>query len=219
MTFAAVLFDLDGTLLDTAPDLIAATNAARGLRGEPPLATALLRPLVSDGSIALSKLGCDFAPDSDEFEHFRRDLLNHYAANVASLTMLFSGMEAILEMLEARQVPWGIVTNKPTYLTTPLLMALEMDRRAGVVVSGDTLTQSKPHPAPLLHAAAELKVEPQQCVYVGDAARDIEAGIAAGMTTVFARYGYVEANEQAERWGANAIVDSPQALLPILFPG
>lgn len=204
-----VLFDLDGTLLDTAPDLASALNRVRATHGLPPLPYAEIRPWVSHGSYALTRLGFTFAEDSAEFEAARLELLDSYHAHVADHTRPFPGMEALLELLEARGLAWGIVTNKPGWLTAPLLERLDLGRRPGCVVSGDTLPERKPHPAPLLHAAREIAREPRDCVYVGDAERDVSAGRAAGMHTLVAAYGYIGPGEDPHTWSATAILDSP----------
>jgi 2-phosphoglycolate phosphatase len=204
-----VLFDLDGTLLDTAPDLAAALNRVRAAHALPPLPYAEIRPWASHGSFALTRLGFEFAEDSAEFEATRLALLDSYHAHVADLTRPFPGMDALLELLEASGLAWGIVTNKPGWLTTPLLERLELHWRPGCVVSGDTLPERKPHPAPLLHAAAAIACAPGDCVYVGDAERDISAGRAAGMHTLVAAWGYIGPGEDPQTWQASAILDSP----------
>lgn len=206
---ANVLFDLDGTLLDTAPDLAYALNQVRANHGQPPLPFAAIRPYVSHGSFALTRLGFDLPDDTPEFETRRQDLLSVYHQNLARGTRLFEGMEAVLQDLEARAMRWGIVTNKPGWLTNPLLAQLGLQDRAGCVVSGDTLAERKPHPAPLLHAAAQLGVAAGSCVYVGDAARDVEAGKRAGMRTLVALYGYIGPGEDPAGWHADGSVSTP----------
>ncbi len=207
-----VLFDLDGTLLDTAPDLAAALNRTRADYGLPALPYAAIRPWVSHGSYALTRLGFEFAETSAEFEAARLALLDHYHAHLAEGTAPFPGMRALLAELEARGVAWGIVTNKPAWLTEPLLARLGLDWCPACIVSGDTLPERKPHPAPLLHAARLLGCAPACCVYVGDAERDVAAGRAAGMRTLVAAYGYLAPDDEPARWQAHAILDSPQAL-------
>ena len=208
----AVLFDLDGTLLDTGPDLAAALNRTRASHGLVPLPYADIRPWVSHGSYALTRLGFEHAEDSPEFEATRLELLDHYHAHVADDTTPFPGMDQLLEELAAHALRWGIVTNKPGWLTEPLLARLGLDWRPGCVVSGDTLPERKPHPAPLLHAARLLDCAATSCVYVGDAERDVVAGRAAGMLTLVASYGYIGPGEDPARWAATAILDSPAAL-------
>jgi N-acetyl-D-muramate 6-phosphate phosphatase len=207
------LFDLDGTLLDTAPDLASALNHARAKRNLPPLSFERIRPHVSHGSFALSQLGSELPDASAEFEVFRLDLLDQYARHVARDTRLFDGMDQLLLMLETAKIPWGIVTNKPAWLTEPLLMQLGLDQRAAVVISGDTIAQKKPHPAPLLLAAQRMHVVAGHCVYIGDAERDIAGGNAAGMRTIAVRYGYLAVGESPESWGADVIVNSPGEII------
>ncbi len=209
---AGVLFDLDGTLLDTAPDLACALNRVRADRGLPPLPFADIRPHVSHGSYALTRLGFDYTATSPEFEATRIAVLDAYRDCLADSTRPFDGIDALLDALEARGCRWGIVTNKPGWLTTPLLAALGLTPRTASVVSGDSLPERKPHPAPLLHAARELALAPERCVYVGDAQRDVEAGQRAGMPTLVALYGYIPADEDPYSWGASALLDSPAAI-------
>ena len=208
-----ILFDLDGTLLDTAPDLANALNVTRQEYDLPALAYAAIREVVSDGSIAMTRLGSPFEECSVDFQAFRNRLLVHYEANVAEQSALFAGMETVLRYIEANGLTWGVVTNKPAYLTTPLLAKLRLDIRAAVVVSGDTVAYSKPHPAPLQFAARQISAKTQQCVYIGDARRDIEAGRAAGMRCLAAAYGYVIPGDPPDDWGADAIVESPISIL------
>ena len=208
----ALLLDLDGTLLDTAPDMAGALNALRCESGFPELEFTAIRPQVSHGAAALVRLGFPTARDA-EFERLRRRFLDLYRGALATHTRLFPGYDAVLDALAARAVPWGIVTNKPGWLTEPLLAALDLARRVGCVVAGDTLAERKPHPAPLLHAAALLGVEPAACVYAGDAERDIIAGRAAGMATVAVRFGYLAAGEDPGAWNPDGIVERPGELL------
>ena len=207
-----VLFDLDGTLLDTAPDMIAALNVVRGEESESPLPFALARTQVSHGSTGLIRLAFPTA-DPMRFEQLRGRLLTLYAARIADETRLFSGGDALLTALEQRGILWGIVTNKPGFLTTPLVAALGLAARSGCVVSGDTLPERKPHPAPLLYAAAQLALPAPQCVYVGDAERDVLAARAAGMPVLLANYGYLGPNDEPQRWGADGEIDSLPEIL------
>ena len=209
---SALLLDLDGTLLDTAPDMGGALNLLRAEHDLAPLPAATIRPVVSHGAMRLVALGFPEAA-GDDFETLRLRFLELYAANLAVGTRLFPGFEAVLDHLEAQGLPWGIVTNKPGWLTDPLLAALGLDRRAACAVSGDTLAERKPHPLPLLHAARLVGVEPERCVYVGDAERDIQAGRAAGMTTVVAAYGYIAADEDPRQWQPHGVVNAPDELL------
>ena len=209
---AALLLDLDGTLLDTAPDMGGALNLLRAEHGLEPLPAHVIRPVVSHGAMRLVALGFPEAT-GETFEALRLRFLELYAANIAIGTRLFPGFEDVLDSLESRGLPWGIVTNKPGWLTDPLLAALGLDRRAACAVSGDTVAERKPHPLPLLHAARLVGVEPARCVYVGDAERDIQAGRAAGMTTVVAAYGYISANEDPLLWQPHGVVAAPDELL------
>jgi len=209
---SALLLDLDGTLLDTAPDMGGALNLLRAEHGREPLAAEVIRPVVSHGAMRLVALGFPEAA-GDAFEALRLRFLEIYAANLAVGTRLFPGFEAVLDRLEALGLPWGIVTNKPGWLTDPLLATLGLDRRAACAVSGDTVAERKPHPLPLLHAARLVGVEPERCIYVGDAERDIQAGRAAGMTTVVAAYGYLAVGEDPLQWQPHGVVHAPDELL------
>lgn len=212
LTLSTVLFDLDGTLLDTAPDMAWALNQMRIQSGNQALDLQLIRPHVSHGSFALCRIGCDAMEGSDEFEQFRLGLLQIYSDNIARKTQLFDGMADVLEELEHRSIRWGIVTNKPSWLTTPLLKQLELATRAEVVISGDTIPEKKPHPAQLLLAAERLDAAPSNCVYIGDAERDIAAGNSAGMHTLAALYGYLGADDRPAAWGADGLVRTPAEL-------
>ncbi len=214
----ALLLDLDGTLLDTAPDMALALNRLRCEHGHPELPFGTVRPHVSHGARALVELGFG-TPAPEEFERLRLRFLALYADALAGGTRLFPGCAELLEALERRGIPWGIVTNKPGYLTTPLLAALGLQRRAACVVAGDTLAERKPHPLPLLHAAALIGRAPGDCIYAGDAERDIIAGRAAGMRTVAVRYGYLADGEDPAAWRPDAIVGAPGELLGLLARG
>ncbi len=209
-----VLFDLDGTLLDTAPDLVQACNIAACEAGLLPQSLEVLKPLVSGGAPAmlrqiLAANGCE----SDDFDSLLERMLSLYEQNIAVHTRFFEGMDAVLEALEYRGLNWGIVTNKQTRFTNPLLESLGLHSRAGCVISGDTLAESKPHPLPMLEACRRIGNSPWQCVYIGDARRDIEAGQNAGMSTLAALYGYVPENDPAHRWGADGLLHRPADLL------
>jgi len=209
----AVLFDLDGTLLDTAPDLAAALNRTRADEGLPPLAPAVIRPWVAQGSPGLLEVGFGSGPDAPAYAARRTRLLAHYRAAIATHTRLFAGMAEVLDVLEAGRRPWGIVTNKPGWLSAPLLAALALEHRAACVVAGDTLAQAKPHPAPLLHAAATLTMRSADCLYVGDAESDVTAARAAGMPVLVALYGYLGPADQPHSWGADGVIAAPSELL------
>jgi 2-phosphoglycolate phosphatase len=209
----AVLFDLDGTLADTAPDLSAALNRVRSDRGLEPLPLAQLRPYASHGARGLLGAGMSIAPGEPFYEELRDAFLSHYEAALCVESTLFAHIDALLDALDARALPWGIVTNKATRYTTPLLASLHLTPRATTVICGDTTPFAKPHPAPLTEAAHRLGVAPGHCVYVGDARRDIEAGNAAGMRTLVARWGYIEPDDAPDSWPADGILDEPGALL------
>lgn len=208
-----VLFDLDGTLLDTAPDLADALNTVLEQQGCAPLPYSDIRPVVSHGGIALIALGFGLQPGDARFEELRAQLLKVYRENISIKTRPFPGMAEVLDQLEARDMNWGVVTNKPGWLTDPLLRDLELFDRAACIVSGDTLEQRKPHPAPMLHACEQAGSLPAQCVYVGDAQRDIEAGNNAGMHTLVALFGYIPAEDDAHAWQADAAINTPHELL------
>lgn len=211
--YHTVLFDLDGTLADTAPDMAAALNALRAERNLAPLPFTVIRPEVSHGSPALLKLGFEIAPDAPSFPALRQRFLDLYRDRLCVETRLFAGVPEVLDALEEQQLAWGIVTNKPGWLTDPLLAALSLTERAACVVSGDTTPNRKPHPASLLHACRMTDSTADRCVYVGDAERDVQAAHAAGMATVVARYGYIGGHERPETWNADAIIETPTQLL------
>jgi phosphoglycolate phosphatase len=208
----AILFDLDGTLLDTAPDMIGALNLLRQEEGLEPLPFSAVRSSVSHGAVRLITVGFPSA-QGDEFERLRLRFLAIYSENLAAGTRLFAGLDQVLSAFEVEGLPWGIVTNKPGWLTDPLLEQLDLARRACCVVSGDTVNERKPHPLPLLHAAAVTGVSPDHCVYVGDAERDIVAGRAAGMQTVVAGWGYLAEHDHPETWNADGIIERPEEVM------
>jgi phosphoglycolate phosphatase len=212
-TVKYILFDLDGTLADTGPDMAYALNQLRQARGLPPLEYGMIRPVVSLGGAAMIYLAFNLTAADPEFETTRRDFLDIYRQNIYRHTRLFAGMDQVLDTLEANHSRWGIVTNKPGWLTAPLLKAMKLDGRAGCVVSGDTLPYNKPRPEPLLHACGIMGCQPVDTAYIGDARRDIEAGKNAGMTTAVARYGYIETGELPDTWGADTVIDQPVQIL------
>lgn len=209
----AVLFDLDGTLLDTGPDLARALNRLRAEDQLDPLPYATIRPWVSHGSHALMRLGYDLDDTSADYETRRQRLLELYHGDVAAESRLFAGMEAVLARLEENATPWGIVTNKPAWLTTPLLAAVGLAARAACVICGDTTARAKPHPDPLLAASRALGLAPAACLYVGDAERDVSAAAAAGMPVLVALYGYLGPHDVPHEWGADGSIDAPLELL------
>lgn len=212
---AAVLFDLDGTLLDTAPDMVPALNDLRREQGRDPLDYAAARAFVSNGALGL--LGLAFADaEGEERQRLHRRYLELYTARLARQTALFPGMAEVLHRLEQAAIPWGVVTNKPARLTEPLLDELGLRSRCACVVSGDTLAERKPHPGPLLHALALISASAPDAIYVGDAERDIVAGRAAGMRTVAATYGYIPPGQDPAGWGAHHHIARPSDLLDLL---
>lgn len=210
--YRAVLFDLDGTLVDTAPDLGYALNQLRQRQGLAPLADEAIRPQASHGARGLLHLGFGITPEDADFQALRQEFLAIYEANLVRFSRLFPGMADVLSHMEAAGIRWGVVTNKPERYTVPLLRGLNLLERAACVVSGDTCPQPKPHPEPMLHACRLAGAEPKECLYVGDAERDVEAARAAGMPTVIARYGYLGADDRPEEWGAAGYIDAPEGL-------
>ena len=215
----AVLFDLDGTIADTAPDLAYALNQTLLHYRHPPLPFERIRPVVSHGGIGLIRLGFGIAPETDGFDEKRQHLLDVYAANLCRDTDLFPGVSQVLAALESRRIAWGIVTNKPAWLTNPLIAALRLSRRAGCVISGDSYSNRKPHPEPILRACSLLDCQPQQTWYVGDAGRDMQAGRAAGCLTIGALYGYLHPEDPPASWQTDHMVDRPEQLLDLLTDG
>jgi phosphoglycolate phosphatase len=217
-TVQLVLFDLDGTFADTAPDLSSALNRTLERNGRNPLSPEQIRPYVSHGGMAMIRAGFGIEPDHPKFENYRNQFLETYRQNIAWGTTLFPGMEQLLEALEQRGVGWGIVTNKPAWLTDPLMQRLDPGRRAVSIVSGDTLEERKPHPRPILYACEKAGIDPAACLYVGDAERDIQAGRAAGATTLAALFGYISEQDQPEQWGADGTIEHPLQILEWLVP-
>ena len=207
-----MLFDLDGTLLDTALDMGAALNELLVQLGLAPLPQSSIRPHVSHGSAGLIRLAFGVRAQA-EADALAARFLALYAKRLAVETCLFPEMPEVLDELERRGVHWGIVTNKPAWLTDPLVSSLGLAQRARVVVSGDTLAQRKPSAMPLLHAAERMQVRPAECIYVGDAERDMQAANAAGMFALGARFGYIASTDATERWPAQGWIDSPVDLL------
>ncbi|HXG28291.1 MAG TPA: HAD-IA family hydrolase [Nevskiales bacterium] len=208
-----ILFDLDGTLLDTAPDLGYALNLLRAEQRLPPLPAAAIRPLASQGARGLLRLGFGLQPGEEGYEPLRQRFLALYRAHLNRHTVLFDGMADVLGELAQRALPWGIVTNKPAWLTEPLLAGMQFPIPPVCVVSGDSAAHPKPHPAPLLLACTQSGQPPAACLYVGDAQRDIESGRRAGMRTLAATYGYIEDGDDPRHWGADGLIDAPRELL------
>ena len=212
----AVFFDLDGTLVDTAPDMVGALQDLQRAHGRSPVAYEIGRSNVSNGAMGLLRIGF---PDLDDDARTRliADYLERYAPRVSMQTIVFPGLELLLERLDAAGCPWGVVTNKPEHLTTPLMAALGLDRRSVATVSGDTLSARKPAPEPLWHACAIAGVDATRSVYIGDALRDIEAGRAAGMKTVAATYGYITDDDDPLSWGADLVAGNTADLTQIVL--
>ena len=216
--YHGVFFDLDGTLADTAPDLVAATNQLLSARNLPLKPYEQLRPCASAGARGL--IGGAFGIDTKhpDFIALRDEFFANYEKALFVHSKLFEGMEHLLNQLESAQLPWGIVTNKSERFTNPLVDLMGLSKRSISTVSGDTTPHSKPHPEPILHAARIANLDPNKSLYVGDDIRDIIAGKAAGMKTVAAAYGYCGCEEPPEAWGADFIIQTPQELLQIIFP-
>lgn len=209
----AVLFDLDGTLVDTAPDLGAALNAMRARRGLGPIVESAYRPQSSHGSQGLLRLGFGVDQRHPDFPALQQEFLEHYAANLTCNSPLFPGMTEVLEYLDACSIKWGVVTNKPACYTEPLLSHLGLVERAAFIVSGDTCAHPKPHPVSLLYACDIAQVSVRDCLYVGDAERDVQAANAAGMPALVALYGYLGPDDQPTSWEASGYLDSALDLI------
>lgn len=208
-----VLFDLDGTLADTAPDLADTLNQLLLEQGRTPLAFDMIRPTVSHGSVFMLNMAFGIGEAEPGFSELRSRFLEIYAGLLTNKTRLFQGIDTLLDRIETSGRSWGIVTNKPGKLTQPLLQSLGIHHRARCIVSGDTLAYSKPHPAPMLHACRLLSCEPENTLYVGDAHRDVQAGQNTGMYTLVARYGYIGPDDQPESWGADGLVNDPGEIM------
>lgn len=208
-----VLFDLDGTLIDSAPDLAGAANDLRAEHGLEPVPFASLRPRVGAGARGMLAASMDIHPGDPRFEPLRERFLAIYEQRMTRLTTVFADVDPVLEALERSGTPWGIVTNKAMRFAAPLAKALGLAGRAGVLIAGDSTPHAKPHPAPLLEAARQLAVDPALCLYLGDDRRDVQAGLAAGMHTLAAAWGYLGDEGPIESWGAHAVLERPDALL------
>lgn len=208
-----VLLDLDGTLADTAQDLAFTLNRLLQHEGLRTLPFEQIRPVVSNGANALIELGFGEQIPADKFRQLTQQFLDIYQHHLTHKTVLFPGMMGLLESLEARGHLWGVVTNKPSWLTEPLMEELGLAQRAAAIVSGDTVEHKKPHPQPILHACELMDVAASECVYVGDAQRDIEAGQRAGMKTLAAGFGYITEADDLTTWGADGIIDEAADIL------
>lgn len=212
-TIKTVLFDLDGTLIDTAPDMAAALDKLCLEENQKVLSYQAVRPHVSDGSVALVKLAFGEQLEAARLEKLKTRYLAIYQQNLAVKSVLFDEMPELLNELKHRHIKWGVVTNKPGWLTEPLMQALKLDKRAACIVSSDSTKNRKPHPEPMYYACKLSGSSPQECVYVGDAQRDIEAGQNAGMKTIAALYGYIHARETPADWNADFYINKPSDVL------
>ena len=212
----AVLFDLDGTLIDSAPDLGAAADKMRVDRSLPSLPTAAYRPMAGAGARGMLGIAFGVTPADPEYEALKEEFFCNYEACMTERTVAFAGVAELLAGIDRSGLKWGVVTNKSERFTLPLTRAMPLFNTAGTIISGDTTPHAKPHPAPLLEAARQLGLQPERCIYVGDDERDIVAGRAAGMPTVVAAYGYLGATQETEDWNAHATINSPSELLNLL---
>jgi phosphoglycolate phosphatase len=212
----AVLFDLDGTLIDSAPDLGAAVDKMRVARGMSSLPLSHYRPMAGAGARGMMGLAFGYTPEHPDYEAMKEEFFRNYESCMTERTFAFDGIAQMIQDLVAMNMPWGVVTNKSKRFTEPLTQGMPLFATAAVVISGDTTPHAKPHPAPLLEAAKRLKVDPSACVYVGDDERDIVAGHAATMKTVAATYGYLGAQADVKAWQAHAQIDAPLQLMNLL---
>jgi N-acetyl-D-muramate 6-phosphate phosphatase len=212
----AILFDFDGTVADTAPDLGHALNRQRMARGMAPLPIEQIRTEASAGARGLLGLAFNIKPGDTGYDLMREEFLDFYSGRLCHDTCLFPGMAELLDHLDACSLPWGIVTNKPARFTHPLMQQLNLNQRAACVISGDETKHAKPHPEPLLAASKKLTVSPSECIYLGDDIRDVKASLAAGMEPVIAKYGYLGNSHPPETWGAKHLIDHPRDLLAFL---
>ena len=208
----AVLFDLDGTLIDSAPDLGAAVDQMRVDRGMPSLPLVHYRPMAGAGARGMIGLAFGFTPEHPDYDAMKEEFFRNYEACMTQRTFAFEGVVQMIDALVAAQLPWGVVTNKSKRFAEPLTQAMPLFKTAAVVISGDTTPYAKPHPEPLFEAARRLGIAPSACVYVGDDERDIVAGLAAGMKTVAATYGYLGTQSDVQKWQAHAHIQSPREL-------
>lgn len=213
---AAILFDLDGTLIDSAPDLGGAADQMRIQRGLPSLPLDAYRPMCGAGARGMLEVAFGITPEHADFEAMREEFFSNYQSCMTQRTYAFDGVPELISVLQARGLAWGVVTNKSKRFTDPLTAAMPLFTTASAIVSGDTTPHAKPHPAPLLEAAQQLGLAPDLCLYVGDDERDIVAGHAAGMRTVAATYGYLGSKTDVAAWNAHAQINSPLALLQLI---
>jgi len=212
----AILFDLDGTLIDSAPDLGAAADLMRVQRGLPSLPLERYRHMAGAGARGMLSVAFGMSPDDARFGEFKEEFLLNYERCMTHRTFAFDGVQALVGQLEQQGLPWGVVTNKSARFTDPLTRSMPLFANAAVVISGDTTPHAKPHPEPLFEAARRLGIAAENCVYVGDDERDIVAGLSAGMGTVAATYGYLGVAADISQWGAHAAIENPLGLLKLL---
>lgn len=215
----AVLFDLDGTLIDSAPDLGAAADKMRVDRGMPSLPLEAYRHMAGAGARGMLGIAFGMTPESEGFAEMREEFFRNYEKCMTERTYAFEGVAQLIHSLQSAPLAWGVVTNKSMRFTDPLTQQMPLFASAAAVISGDTTPHSKPHPQPLLEAARRIQIAPESCIYVGDDERDIQAGRAAGMKTVAACYGYLGAKAETSHWGADAQINSPLELLKLLGRG
>jgi N-acetyl-D-muramate 6-phosphate phosphatase len=211
----AIFFDLDGTLIDSAPDLAAAADKLRTDRGLPSIAYEHYRPLAGAGARGMLAIAFDMKPDHADYEAFREEFYINYETSLTAKTIVFNGISQLLTSMRSKSMPWGIVTNKSRRFTDPLVVQMPLLHGAAAVISGDTTPHTKPHPEPVLAAARIAGIDPTKCWYVGDDRRDIESGRAAGMSTIAANWGYL-GEHAIHEWGADAIAEQPADLLHLL---
>ena len=211
-----VLFDLDGTLIDTAPDMANALNLLLQEEGQLALPFDTIRPVVSNGSLSLVKLGFGNELEEQRLDYLKQRYLDIYQQHLCEDSKLFDGMNELLNTIESQQKNWGVVTNKPGWLTDPLMEQLGLFERAACIVSGDSTKNRKPHPEPMYHACLAAGSEPAECIYVGDHRRDIEAGNNAGMKTIVALFGYINEEDNIDDWGADIKIHHPGEITPYL---
>ncbi len=216
MRLRAVLFDMDGTLLDTAPDFIAVAQAMRMARGLAPVADRQIRDVVSGGARAMVLAAFDVDPMSDEFETLRLEFLERYQEHCAIASHLYDGMEQLLADIEQANLLWGVVTNKPLRFAEPIMQQLNLASRSAVLICPDHVSKSKPDPEPMVLACSKLELDPASVLFVGDDLRDIESGRAAGSKTAAVRYGYIHPEDNPDHWGADVVVDHPLELRAVL---
>ncbi len=217
LDFKALLFDLDGTLLDTAPDFITAINKQLKRHGRNPLVGDAIRTSVTHGSIGIIESVYNIKQDHPEFEPLKEEFLQLYLDNISEKTGLFDGLRQVLDSCKERNIPWGIVTNKPLKYTAPLMADLGLDKQSATTICPDHVANPKPDPEALILACSQINIAPKNCIYIGDHVRDIQAGKSAGMSTIAAQWGYIEEFEDVTQWQADMVVKKSTDLHSLLF--